>query len=140
MPSLPDGTRIAYRRGVARVLLLISVVAFAVTGVGYLVVPGTMLSVVGITSVATTDFLIRTEGVALVTAAVLIWSVREAPPGTVRMALLGLTFYYVVGSIVDLGAFASAIVGPASVPSALVRIVLGLGCAYAATRQRSVIS
>ena len=49
----------------ARSLLLLSAVVFAVTAIGYLVVPGVMLSVVGVASNGTADFLIRTEGVAL---------------------------------------------------------------------------
>jgi hypothetical protein len=119
-----------------RALLLISAIAFFVTGLGYLLIPGTMLSVVGIASAATSDFLIRTEGVALISAAVFVWAVRDAGPGPTATVLVGLSVYYVLGSVVDLAAFLQSIVGPASVPSAAVRIVLGCLCAWAAAGPR----
>ncbi len=56
----------------ARALVLVSIVAFAMTGIGYLVAPGAMLSVVGIGGTPTETFLIRTEGVALIAAAGLL--------------------------------------------------------------------
>ncbi len=45
--------------------------------------------------------------------------------------------YYVGGSIVDIAAFNDNIVGPASVPSAVIRIAVGVPCAVAAWRERS---
>lgn len=117
-----------------RPLLLISAASFAIVGVGYLVAPGAMLSIVGIASSPTTDFLMRTEGVALLTGAALIWVARDALGGGLRIALAALAFYFVIGSIVDLLAWSSGIVGSAAVPSAAIRIVLGLLCAVAAAR------
>ena len=93
-----------------------------------------MLAVVGIGSAATTDFLMRTEGVALLTGAGFLWAVRDGRPDQLRFALAALAGYYVLGSIVDLHAFAQDIVGPASVPSAVVRIALGVVCAVVAVR------
>ncbi len=118
----------------ARGLLLLSAVLFAVTGLGYLVVPGLMLAVVGVESTSTSDFLIRTEGVALLCGAGLIWAVLTAGPRPIRIGLVALSAYYVVGSLVDLAAFAVGIVGLASVPSAAARIVVGCACLVAAWR------
>ena len=118
----------------ARALLTLSAVAFAITAIGYIVVPGTMLSVVGVASTATSDFLIRTEGVALLAGAIFVWAARSGSPSLVRVVLAGLGIYYVLGSLVDLAAFAQGIVGPASVPSAAVRIVLGVVCLVAIAR------
>jgi hypothetical protein len=42
---------------------------FAATGLGYILVPALMLSVVGIESATTAQFLLRTEGVALLCTA-----------------------------------------------------------------------
>jgi hypothetical protein len=53
------------------------------------------------------------------------------------VALAALAGYFVVGSVVDLSAFAQGIVGPASVPSAVVRIALGLACLVTAVRTRA---
>jgi hypothetical protein len=96
----------------ANALLLISSVAFALTGVGYLLIPATMLGVVGIAPNGTSDFLLRTEGVALLTAAGLAWAVRDGAPRRVSLALAALSLYYVLGSAVDLAAFTDDIVGP----------------------------
>jgi hypothetical protein len=51
--------------------------------------------------------------------------------------LASLAVYYVIGSLVDVSAFNDNIVGPASVPSAVVRIFVGGLCAVAAWRERS---
>jgi hypothetical protein len=112
----------------ARSLLSLSAVVFAVTAIGYLVVPGVMLSVVGLTSTDTSDFLIRTEGVALLAGAIFLWAARSGSSGLLRIVLVGLGIYYVLGSLVDLAAFAQGLVGAASVPSAAVRILLGVLC------------
>jgi len=118
-------------------LIRVSAVIFAVIGLGYLVVPTAMLSIVGISAVPTTDFLMRTEGVALLTGAGFLWAVREGTGGQRRVALAALAAYYVVGSLVDLAAFNSNIVGAAAVPSAVIRIAIGVLCAVAAWRERS---
>ena len=51
------------------VLIRVSAVIIALIGLGYLVAPSAMLSIVGIGAAPTTDFLVRTEGVALLTGA-----------------------------------------------------------------------
>jgi len=42
--------------------------------------------------------------------------------------LVGLGIYYILGSLVDLVAFAQGLVGAASAPSAAVRILAGVVC------------
>jgi hypothetical protein len=118
-------------------VIRVSAVIFAVIGLGYLVAPSAMLSIVGIGGAPTTDFLMRTEGVALLTGAGFLWAVREGSGGQRRVALASLASYYVVGSFVDLAAFNSNIVGAAAVPSAAIRIAVGVVCAVAAWRERS---
>ena len=123
----------------AKGLLLVSSVVFAVTGVAYLLVPGLALGLVGIESTPASDFLLRTEGVALVFGAVVVWILRDGGPREHRVVLLALAGYYVGGSIVDLVAFSQAIVGTAAVPSAVVRIAIGAFCAALAVRGASTI-
>lgn len=110
-----------------RTLMILAAALFALTGCGYLLVPGVMLGVVGIDSSAVTDFLIRTEGVALLAGAGLFWTLRRADPARMRTGLFILAAYCVLGSVLDLWAFSQAIVGPASVPSAIARFVLAGG-------------
>jgi hypothetical protein len=119
------------------VLIRVSAVIFALIGLGYLGAPSAMLSIVGIGAAPSTDFLMRTEGVALLTAAGLLWAVGTGTSPQRRIALASLAAYYIVGSLVDLAAFNHGIVGIASVPSAVVRIAVGVLCAIAAWRERS---
>jgi len=51
-----------------------------------------------------------------------------------RVALLSLAAYFILGSLVDLVAYAQGVVGVASVPSAAVRIALGGACLFAVAR------
>jgi len=117
---------------VAGALISISAVAFLVVGLGYLLVPGSILSTTATAPEVATPFLMRTQGVALLTMAGLLWAARSFPPRGRRLVLASLAFDYVVGSAVDLVAFAGGIVGVASVSSAVVRIPLGLACLGAA--------
>jgi hypothetical protein len=112
-------------------LITFSAAVFAFVGLAYLFAPGQMLAVVGISSKPEGDFLIRTEGVALASAAVFLWAARRGTAFQKRLALGGLALYYIVGSVVDLMALGSGIVGPASVPSGAIRIALGVVCLVA---------
>jgi hypothetical protein len=118
-------------------LVRVSAILFAVIGLGYLVAPSAMLSIVGIDAEPTANFLMRTEGVALLTGAGFLWAVRAGTSRQRQVALLSLAGYYVVGSLVDLAAFNDNIVGPASLPSAMIRIAVGVVCAAAAWREHS---
>jgi hypothetical protein len=106
----------------------------AVTGLAYLLVPALALSVVGTPSAPTGEFLLRTEGVALLCGAGVLWATSDARPSGMRLALVSLAAYCVFGSAVDLASFAQGVVGPASVPSAAARIALGGACLLAAAR------
>jgi hypothetical protein len=119
---------------IARALIGASAVIFAGIGLAYLVAPGSMLSIVGISSNPTTDFLMRTEGVALASASIFLWAARGGASGTIGLVLVGLAAYFVVGSLVDLMAYADGVVGPASVPSGIIRIAVGSVCLVAAIR------
>jgi hypothetical protein len=119
---------------VARGLVLISVVAFAVSGALMVIVPAAMLGVVGVPSDSTSEFLLRTQGVALLFGAIVLWAVRDARPPAMRIVLLGLAGYYVLSATVDLAAYSEQLVGTTSLPSAAVRIVLGLACVVAIGR------
>jgi putative effector of murein hydrolase len=116
----------------SRALISASAVIFAGIGLAYFIAPGPMLSIVGIPSNSTNDFLMRTEGVALGSAAIFLWAARGGSSATVTIALSGLATYYIVGSVVDLAAFTDGVVGAASVPSGVIRIGFGLLCIWAA--------
>jgi hypothetical protein len=121
---------------VGRSLVMLGALALVFAGIAYLVVPGLALGIVGIASAPSSDFLLRTEGVALITAALLLWAVRNTGRAVLGAALLALAFYLVVGSVVDVEAFSRGVVGSMSVPSAAVRILFGITCAMASLRLR----
>ena len=118
----------------ARALVLVSIAAFLVTGFAYLLIPGATLAIVGIASSATNDFLIRTEGVALLTGAGLLLAIRDGNPSQMRVGLLVLAFYFVVGSWLTSPPIRRERWGMTSVPSAAIGIGLGLVCLVAVVR------
>ena len=120
---------------VARGLTYLAALSLAFTGVAYLLVPAAALSVVGIAADPTSEFLLRTEGVPLLTSAGLLIVIAIRPGRHLWLALLAVAGYLVVSSIIDLFAFRDGIVGQASVPSAIIRIVLGVACIAAAARE-----
>ena len=107
-------------------LVLLSAAGLAVTGMGYLLVPASMIAIVGVPSTSATDFILRTEGVVLLAGGGFLWAVRDGNVMQMRVVLTVLGAYYILSSVVDLAAFIDGVVGPASVPSAVVRIALGV--------------
>jgi hypothetical protein len=119
-------------RVLVRSLLILSALVLAASGVAYLVAPGVALGIVDIQANPDSEFLLRTEGVALLFGAALVWLVRGGDVPARRNGLLALSGYCVLSSLVDLSAFAQGIVGPASIPSAAIRIAVGAICLMAA--------
>jgi len=118
----------------AQLLLGGSAVVAAVTGLAYVVAPSAALSIVGVGADGTNEFLLRTEGIALLASGGYLAVLAARPAPLTWLALLVAAGYYVLGSLVDLQAFANGIVGPASVPSAAVRIGVGAVCVVVAAR------
>jgi hypothetical protein len=99
---------------------------FVVSALGYLFAPSKMLSIVGIVSNPQMDFLVRTLSVALLALFPSTWTARYRDNTPTQCAvLIGLAGYMFLSSAVDLQAFMSDIVGVASVPSIIFRILLG---------------
>jgi len=117
-----------------RALIVTSAALFMLFGLGYLIAPGVLLAVIGVTSNPTNDFLVRTEGVALLTGAGLLWAVRDGRRRHLRGALLALAVSFILGSLVDLVAFTQTIAGPAALPSGAIRIGIGVVCFLSAVR------
>ena len=75
----------------------------------------------------------RTEGVALLFGAAMLWPLRNGARDVQRPVLFALAFYYAASSAVGLMAFATGIVGLAAVPSVAIRLAVAAVC-LAATR------
>lgn len=123
----------------ARILFALSAAVLAVTGTAYLVAPGLTLGIVGLQATPDSEFLLRTEGVALLFGAAIVWVLRGGDVRAHRIGLLALAGYYVLSSLVDVAAFAQGTVGPASVPSAAIRIVVGALCLVAVLNSRRTL-
>lgn len=111
---------------VLKALVTFVVFLFAVSAVGYLVFPAAMLSVVGIMSDAQTDFLVRTLAAALIALIPSAWSARTRGNSSLyRNVILGIAIYLFLSSAVDLHAFLTHLVNSTSIPSIVLRVLLG---------------
>lgn len=112
---------------VLKALVTFVVFLFAVSAVGYLVFPAAMLSVVGIVSDAQTDFLVRTLAAALIALIPSAWSARTRVNSSLyRNVILGIAIYLFLSSAVDLHAFLTQLVNSTSIPSIVLRVLLGV--------------
>ena len=99
---------------------------FVVSAIGYLFFPSAMLSVVGITSNHQMNFLVRTLAAALVALIPSAWTARKRDHlALYPSVILGLAVYMFLSSVVDLHAFLTHIVNSASIPSIILRVLLG---------------
>ena len=99
---------------------------FAASAIGYLIFPSAMLSIVGITSNHQMDFLVRTLAAALVALIPSSWSVRKGGSSSIYPSVIfGLVIYMFLSSVVDLHAYLTHVVNSTSIPSILLRVVLG---------------
>jgi hypothetical protein len=125
-PFVNYGENCLYKTRIQSVVIPFIVVLFAISAIGYFVFPDKMLSVVGITSNAQMEFLVRTLAAALVALIPSAWAVRHKIDSPLyRPILAGIAGYMFLSSAVDLYAYASNIVNTASVPSIIFRVLLG---------------
>lgn len=111
---------------VGKAIVTFVVFLFAASAAGYLLFPSAMLSVVGMRSNAQMDFLVRTLAAAFVALIPSAWSVRKRDSSTLyQSVIVGLALYMFLSSAVDLHAFLTHIVNSASIPSIIVRVLLG---------------
>lgn len=108
-------------------------ILFGAAAAGYLVVPASMLAVVGIEATPTTEFLVRTLAAVFVGLIPISLTLRHRTGHpSERTILFGLAVYMAVGSAVDLHAYLVGLVGMAAVPSILARTALGLALIWIA--------
>lgn len=108
------------------VIVVFIVFLLAASAIGYLFFPSAMLSVVGIQSNDQMDFLVRTLAAALIAMIPGTWSMRRNKNSSLdRSVILGLAIYMFLGSAVDLHAFVAHLVNGISIPSIVLRVLLG---------------
>jgi hypothetical protein len=98
----------------------------ALSALGFLLFPSSMLAVLGIVSNEQLDFLLRTTGAAVSSLVPGVWAARTSTTSPVSRAVLaGLIGYLFLSSVVDFCAYIQSIVNTPSIPSIAFRIVLG---------------
>jgi hypothetical protein len=111
---------------VNKVIITFVVFLFAASAIGYLIFPSAMLSVVGIKSNNQMDFLVRTLAAAFVALIPSSWSARKRGNASLYPSVIfGLAIYMFLSSVVDLHAFLTHIVNSTSIPSIILRVLLG---------------
>ncbi len=115
-----------------------SVFLMVVSAFGLLFFPTKMLSVVGIASNPRMNFLLRVSGVGVASLIPGVWVVRTAAPSPLARAVLsGLAIYMFLSSVVDFLAYTQSIVNTASIPSIMLRIVLGSLIVWSIVKEKS---
>jgi len=111
---------------VIEAIITFVVFLFAASAIGYLIFPSAMLSIVGITSNNQMDFLVRTLAAAFVALIPSAWNVRKRGNASLyQRVIIGLVLHMFLSSAVDLQAFLTHIVNNTSIPSIMVRVLLG---------------
>ena len=111
---------------VNKVIITFVVFLFAASAIGYLIFPSAMLSVVGIKSNDQMDFLVRTLAAAFVALIPSSWSARKRGNASLYPSVIfGLAIYMFLSSVVDFHAFLTHIVNSTSIPSIILRVLLG---------------
>ncbi len=111
--------------------LIITAIIAAVFGLGFVFVPGQVLSLYDIAGGDTIELMSRLFGAALLMIAVLTWCVRNEPDSEARRAiLLALLVGNAVGFIVALIAQLGGIVNALGWLTVVIYLLLAIGCAY----------
>ena len=111
----------------SKIIIIIIAGLIAISAIAELLVPSRMLAFVGITSNAQMDFLLRTTAVALIALLPSLCAARnDTNSPASRSALFGIAVYMFLSSAVDFQAFIQGIVNSMSVPSIILRVLLGI--------------
>jgi len=103
----------------------------ALSAIGLLFFPSRMLSVVGIVSNEQMDFLLRTAGVGVASLIPGAWASRASTDSPISRAVLyGIVGYLFLSSVVDFHAYTQSIVNMASIPTIVLRILLGIAILF----------
>lgn len=111
---------------VQRLVVGLVVILLVASALGYLLVPSAMLGLVGMDPNPQVTFLVRTLAAALLALSPGAWAARRRDHTSAqRGVLIGLAGYMFASSLVDLYGFINHIVGIASLPSIVLRVILG---------------
>ena len=110
---------------VQRLVVGLVVILLVASAPGYLLVPSAMLGLVGMDPTPQVTFLVRTLAAALLALSPGAWAARRQDHTSAqRGVLIGLAGYMFASSLVDLYGLINHIVGIASLPSIVLRVIL----------------
>src|SRR5262245_28899973 len=110
-----------------KIIISITVALIAASAIAELLFPSRLLAFVGITSNIQMDFLLRTTAIALIALLPSLWMARnDTDSHPSRGALFGIAVYMFLSSAVDYQAYTQGIVNSMSVPSVIIRVILGI--------------
>lgn len=112
-------------------LMLVTALVAAVFGVGFIVVPGQVMSAYGPVVTPQLEYVARLFGAALLAFAILTWTARNAPDSDTRRAiLLALFVGDSMGFIVSLIGQLGRVVNALGWSTVLIYLLLALGFGY----------
>jgi hypothetical protein len=119
-------------------LINFCILLIAVSAIGYLVAPASMLSVVGAVSSNQAEFLLRTLAAALLSLIPGLWAARTSPASpTSRAVITGLVVYLILSCAVDFYGYVQSLVNTAALPSIAFRLLLGAAIAFLVQKERA---
>ena len=117
-------------------LMVVNAVVATVFGIAFVIVPGQVASLYGVTGDAPLRYVGQLFGSALLVLAVVTWLARNAPDSAARQAIvLGLATGNTVGFVVALIGQLGGVVNARGWSTVVIYLVLALGFGYVALRR-----
>lgn len=112
-------------------LMIVNAIVAGVFGLGFVLVPGRVMSLYGPETGVVLEYVARLFGAALLGFAVLTWTARNAPDSEARKAILLAMFYgdcigFIVALIGQLGGVLNAL----NWSTVVIYLLLGIGFGY----------
>jgi hypothetical protein len=122
-------------------LMIVNAIIAVVFGVAFVVVPGQLQSLYGVTGDAALRYVGQLLGAALLTVAVVAWHARNAPDSPARRAIvLGLAVGSTVGFVVALLGQLGGVVNALGWSTVAIYLLLALGFWYFAFQRPAAAS
>jgi hypothetical protein len=119
-------------------MMMVNAVIAAVFGIAFVIVPGQLVSLYGVTADAPFRYVGQLFGSALVALAIVTWQARNAADSDARRAIvLGLAIGNTVGFVVALIGQLGAVVNALGWSTVVIYVLLALGFWYFALQRQA---
>ena len=118
------------------ILMVLNAIVAGVFGVVFVLVPGRLVSLYGVTADASLTYVAQLFGAALIALAVVTWMARNAADSDARRAIvLGLAIGNIVGFVIALIGQLGAVVNALGWSTVVIYLLLALGFGFFALRK-----